>query len=935
MRGILFLFFLLTSVVSFSQKKVINPNVYNDWKQVKNATISNDGKFVVYEINPHRGDGFLYIYNTATNTADSIPRGKKAKIAGNSAYVAFEIDPGYDTLRTCELKKVDKKKWPKDTLGIYLFDSDSLIKVANLKSFEVNENSGLMTYFVDANELSTPEKKKKKCFLRRKKAEEPEYTSKGNLLTVFDPVSGDKSEFKDVSNSSISENGKFVYFSELKTFDKVDSVQVYLLNVNSGVNVKVGPGYNGVSGLTMNEQENALAFLSTEDTSDVQFYSLRHFDVNSLALRVLADTNSVAIDSKNSVSTNYSPRFTKDGRFLYFGTAERPEKEPEDTLIASEKVKLDLWHYEDKRLQPQQLLELKRDEKKTNLFIYRFAENKMVKLSDDTLSVWADSNPQWNSNSGVDHFYLGVSDEAYAGTYNWVLPYPKDYYLVSATTGERKLIKRGVEFGMDLSPAAKYLTYYSSENHNHYIIDTRTMKETCVTCSIDNVNWEEDVNGMPMKPYPNGVIGWNRDENTIYVQGELDVWEYHTNDGSVTSTTQEIGKETNVEIRTKRWTYDSVYVDFDNVYFTGFDRKTKGRHFYGLQDHGDHADLKELNYFNAEIVGLERSKDKSMVVGRKMTFQNYPDLYEMDNNFQLGKRISVANPQQSEYKWGTVELISWTSYDGIELEGLLYKPEDFDASKKYPLMVYFYELYTDRYHYHYIPKPTASIIYPTEYASAGYVVFIPDIRYKAGHPAQSAYDCILSGTDRVLELYPNVDSTRMALQGQSWGGYQTAQLVTMTNRYKAAMAGAPVTNMFSAYGGIRWGSGLNRQFQYERTQSRIGYTIWERPDLYVENSPQFHLPNVETPLLIMHNDNDGAVPWYQGIELFTGLKRLGKPVWMLNYNGEEHNLMQNANRMDLSIRMRQFFDHYLLGEEAPEWLINGIPATVKGKELRY
>lgn len=193
----------------------------------------------------------------------------------------------------------------------------------------------------------------------------------------------------------------------------------------------------------------------------------------------------------------------------------------------------------------------------------------------------------------------------------------------------------------------------------------------------------------------------------------------------------------------------------------------------------------------------------------------------------------------------------------------------------------------------------------------------------------------MSGTDHVLGLLPNVDSTKMALQGQSWGGYQTAQLVTMTNRYAAAMAGAPVSNMFSAYGGIRWGSGYNRQFQYERTQSRIGYTIWERPDLYIENSPQFHLPNVTTPLLIMHNDDDGAVPWYQGVELFTGLKRLNKEAWLLNYNGDGHNLMKNANRIDLSIRMRQFFDHYLLDKEAPQWLTEGIPAVKKGKELRY
>jgi dipeptidyl aminopeptidase/acylaminoacyl peptidase len=318
-----------------------------------------------------------------------------------------------------------------------------------------------------------------------------------------------------------------------------------------------------------------------------------------------------------------------------------------------------------------------------------------------------------------------------------------------------------------------------------------------------------------------------------------------------------------------------------------------------------------------------------------MSVSAYPDVHVTRNNFTTSSKISTTNPQQNEYNWASVELISWKAYDGQRLEGLVYKPENFAPNQKYPLIIYYYEMNSDELHAHSVPRPTASIIHPTEYASAGYIVLIPDIRYTPGQPAKSAFNSIMSATDYVLKKYPSIDSTRMGLQGQSWGGYQTAQLITMTNRYKVAMAGAPVSNMISAYGGIRWASGVNRQFQYERTQSRIGKTIWEAPELYIENSPLFHLPKVKTPLLIMANDKDGAVPWYQGIELYTGMKRLGKTVWMLNYNGEEHNLQENANRMDLSIRMRQYFDHYLLNKPAPQWMSEGIPAVQKGKMTGY
>jgi dipeptidyl aminopeptidase/acylaminoacyl peptidase len=180
-----------------------------------------------------------------------------------------------------------------------------------------------------------------------------------------------------------------------------------------------------------------------------------------------------------------------------------------------------------------------------------------------------------------------------------------------------------------------------------------------------------------------------------------------------------------------------------------------------------------------------------------------------------------------------------------------------------------------------------------------------------------------------------IDKDKIAIQGQSWGGYQVAYLVTRTNLFKAAMAGAPVTNMTSAYGGIRWESGHTRMHQYENGQSRIGGTLWEKQELYIENSPLFYADRVQTPLLIMSNDNDGAVPWYQGIEYFSALRRLGKPCWLLCYNGDEHNLMKRPNRKDLSIRMMQFFDYYLKDVKPPSWMIDGVPAIEKGENTGY
>ncbi|HQY12842.1 MAG TPA: prolyl oligopeptidase family serine peptidase, partial [Ferruginibacter sp.] len=294
-------------------------------------------------------------------------------------------------------------------------------------------------------------------------------------------------------------------------------------------------------------------------------------------------------------------------------------------------------------------------------------------------------------------------------------------------------------------------------------------------------------------------------------------------------------------------------------------------------------------------------------------------------------QLSDVASQQKEYNWLGVELVKWKMFDGRMSEGLLFKPENFDPKKKYPVIFYFYERNADGLYAYRAPAPSASTVNIAWFVSNGYLVFDPNIYYKDGEPGPSAYNSVVSAA-KYLSKMPWVDSARMAIQGQSWGGYQVAYLITKTNMFRAAWAGAPVANMTSAYGGIRWGSGLNRQFQYEHTQSRIGANLWQRQDLYLKNSPLFSADKVNTPLVIMHNDADGAVPWYQGIEYFTALRRLGKKVWMLQYNGEDHNLVERKNRKDLSIRLSQFFDYYLKDAKPAKWIRAGLPATEKGKD---
>lgn len=322
------------------------------------------------------------------------------------------------------------------------------------------------------------------------------------------------------------------------------------------------------------------------------------------------------------------------------------------------------------------------------------------------------------------------------------------------------------------------------------------------------------------------------------------------------------------------------------------------------------------------------------MVYTRQNFTEFPNYWISNTSMKSSKQITDANPQQNEYNWGTAEMVEWFSLDGHPLKGMLIKPENFDPNKKYPMIVNFYEKSSDGLYRYRAPSYGRSTINYPFYASRGYLIFNPDVYYRDGYPGESAFNCVIPGITALINK-GFVDKDNIGVQGHSWGGYQIAYLVTKTDIFKAAESGAPVPNMISAYGGIRWWTGLSRQFQYEHTQSRIGGTPWEYPQRYVENSPIFNIDKINTPLLIMHNDADGHVPWYQGIEFFVSLRRLGKPSWFLNYNGEPHWPLKMQNRVDFNIRMAQFFDYYLKGASKPMWMERGVPAIEKGINQGY
>jgi len=911
---------LLIPITNFAQDKLkIDHNAYDNWKSIKSTLFSSEGTFVVYNLNPHKGDGTLFIQNTDKTILKSVERGKGAKIHYNEKFVTYQIGAQFDSLRQLKLDKVKKDKFPKDTLGIYWMDGDSTELIPGIESYKLAKEGDWLAYLLAKD--TREDCKVYKCKFRQKRNTCTKEKTSGKTLILYNPISNEKQEIFQVKEYYFNEKGtKLGYTTSVK--GESDSLSLSIMDLELEFSIaSLTTNSLAIKSITFDKEGNQLAFLESNDTNKRKVFELGYWSESGLSY-----IDSLSTNMKNgwTVSEFNAPEFSRDGSKLFFGTNKIVTQTPEDTLLKNEKSKVDVWSWNDKQLQPMQLKRLKQELKRSYLAVYHIATKKLVQLA-NTKVPNVRLYDHDNSN-----FALGIANENHQKEQSWAFPWKSDYYLIDVEKGTQTEIDNGVSYGGTLSPSGNYFVWYNGADSTWHSKEIKLNKNYNLTQSI-SANFASDNNGNPFVAYPEGKGSWIKEngKEKLIIYSEFDIWLVDPSGMEETkSITNQLGKSTNTVYRLNNLERDSTYITINNNLFHGVDKITKDEFYVKPMDMS-----KRFLQTNHTYYYLSKAKHSDKVLFRRMNFQDYPELSVSDMNLLESTTLSESNPQQKEYNWGTVEQVQWKSYKGLDLDGLLYKPENFDSTKNYPMIVYFYEKYADDIHRHYIPKPTASIIYATEYVSNGYIVFIPDVLYEEGHPAKSAYDCILSGTDYLTGKYNWIDTTKMALQGQSWGGYQTAQLVTMTDKYTCGMAGAPVSNMFSAYGGIRWGSGMSRQFQYERTQSRIGCTIWECPELYVENSPIFGLPKVNTPLLIMHNDGDGAVPWYQGIEMFMGLRRLNKPVWMLNYNGDQHNLMQDANRRDLSIRMRQFFDYYLLDQPMPLWMKNGVKAIDKGKNL--
>jgi dipeptidyl aminopeptidase/acylaminoacyl peptidase len=937
MRHLLLFTLLIISSSGIAQRKQANPPVvkqalsnaaFDEWKSITWRGITNDGNYVAHTINPEDADGKLVLLNLKSNVKDEVPRAENISLSWDSKYAVFRIKPQKDVVKEMRRQKKKKEEMPKDSLAIYAFATRKLEKIPDVKSYKMPEKSGAwLAYQLDAKKESKPTVKPKtdSSLATPPKAKPVRKVSDDNgyHLVLRNLINGAEQTFAFVKDFTFAKFAQGLLFHTTGN-DSTLKAGVYWYDLNEGklLTLYDANRKHKFKHLSIDESGAQVAFIADLDTTKalIRTPKLFYWKKGDAAASIIADENSNGLPDNWLISDNFNPYFAKDGSKLFLGINPIPIVQ-DTTRLAEEIVSVEVWHWQDDYIYPEQNRRADRERKRSYTAVLHLQNKQLVQLGNENI-------PDIEiGNEGNATYALGNDDKAYRMMRTWDMSAYHDLYLLDLRNGNSKPVAKEIKGRSSLSPAANYIYWYSSPDTAWFTYHIGSGKTVKLNDKM-KVSFADEEDDHPDYPSPYGIAGWTKDDNRVLIYDRYDIWSFDPQGITAPLNLTKNGREKKLNYRYVNLDREQRFIDTENIFLISAFNEVSRASGYFKFSFKDNL-LTQLIMSNHRYAGIEKAKDANTFLFTRENFQEFSDLHVADLNFTKPRKISDANPQQKNYLWGTAELVSWRSLDNIPLEGILYKPENFDPKKKYPMIVFYYERYSNGLNQHHKPEAIRSAVHRTMYVSNDYLIFVPDVVYKIGYPGESAYNCIMPGVTHLIEQ-GFVNEQRIGIQGHSWSGYQTAYILTKTNLFRAAEAGAIVANMTSAYGGIRWETGLARMFQYEKSQTRLGGSLWEKPMLYIENSPLFFANKIETPLLLMHNDADGHVPWYQGIEMYLAMRRLDKACWMLNYNGEPHWPVKRENRIDFQTRMCQFFNYYLKDEPMPQWMQRGVPAVEKG-----
>ncbi len=957
-------------------KRALTHNDFDSWRTIAAPLVSRDGKWLAYAVQPQDGDGELVMRDLTSNIdyrsgvgalpppvttpneenpdAPPVPRAIRVLFTSDNRYLVATTFPTKADIAAARKAKKRADEMPKGGLLIIdLMRPAEVNRVANIKSLQVPSKGGAWLAYLKeevkepAKPAETKEATKADDFdldddqaARRPSsaasaalattasatAPRKEF---GTELTLSNLATGATRNFANVVEYSVSRDGKLLLYTVSSKTETDNGVYLVTLADTAAVPpVALMTGKGKYVKLTWDREQSQAALMSDRDDVALKpapkqpAFKLFRWARGETTAAEIALNVAAGFPATMQLSDKGTLAFSRDGKKLYVPAAlpAKPSKDADAIVVEEERVVADLWRWNDDYVQPIQRVRAVQERNRTYRGVWDIATKRYVQLADETMRSVFMSDDGTRAMGADDRAYRRLSD--FDGAY-------ADLYVVDTATGKRTLSMKKMQGSGNIaptqfSPDGKWLIYFQDKQWHLLNTQDGTKRNISSAAKAAFHNEEQDTPGTKA---PYGAGDWLSDSSAILLYDRFDIWQFFVDGRPPQNLTRAAGRQAKIRLRLQP--IEPVDID-DNerginpnkpIVMRGESEETRATGFYSASFTGA-AKPERLIWGDSNYRYLGRAQDADVLVTTTSRFDQFPELAVTNSRFAAPRVVTTVGAQKDAFRWGTSELMAFRSAKGVPLKATLYKPDGFDLKKKYPLMVYIYERLSQNVHNFSNPAPSNGVN-PALYVSNGYVILMPDIAYTKGAPGQDAMDAVMPAIDALVKQ-GFIDEKAIGIQGHSWGGYQIAWMVTKTNRFRAAEAGAPVGNMTSAYSGIRWGSGVPRQFQYEKGQSRIAQSLQDATALYVAASPVFHVKKITTPLLILANDADDAVPWYQGIELFLALRRYNKEAYLFNYNGQLHNLRRRADQKDFALRMHQYFDHFLKGAAAPEWMTKGV-----------
>jgi dipeptidyl aminopeptidase/acylaminoacyl peptidase len=922
------------------------------WKRISSPTISNDGDWFAHKLVPGEGDSEVVLRRVKDGKEWRFPVGESQGFGGGpigglfipSTDVAFSDDGKWFAFTVSptfkEGKRLRKERKPlQNKLTIIELATEKKVEIEKVRRFAFSgENSAwiaLHKYGADAAPSMPPAAMVAAAGIASSGATPPDRAT-GSDLILHELATGNQLNVGNVADFAFDKKGAWLAWTIDANEKSGNGIQVR--NMSNGVVLPLDSDKAVYRGLNWTETGEGLAAVKGVEDKEFEdkLYSVVAFNFTSGTPQktVFNPKDDKDFPAGLTVSPNRSPAWTEDMSAVLFGLHEVKQKKPgavpkegeeanatPNPAMAAmmarrnqdepEKPDLVLWHWQDKRLQSQQQVEEPRDKNFSYLATYRVADKKFIRLADESLRT-VNAAPK-------QQYGIGLDNREYERMGNLDGRRYQDVYVVDLKTGARKLALKKSRNAFGASPDGTAMLYY--EDGHFFTYDLASNQSTNITAKVPAVFWdqEDDHNVVKQPLFP---LGWTKDSQFVLLTDAWDIWQVPAKGGNAINLTVN-GKKDKIRYQNRyRLDPEEKGIDLTQpMYLRAYGEWTKKAGIAKLE--GGKPGAKMLRWDDASYGALMKAKKADSYLFSRETFDESPTYYLADASLSNGQKLTNANPQQKDFFWSSgSKLVDYTSAKGDKLQGALYLPANYQPGKSYPTIVYIYEKRSQGLNGY--VAPTFQGFNKSFYTSNGYAVFEPDITYKINDPGMSAVWCILPGLQAAIATGV-VDKDKVALHGHSWGGYQTAFMVTQTDAFKAAIAGAPLTDMISMYNLVYWNSGGGNMAIFESSQGRFTTSPVDNPEAYIRNSPVFHAKNVKTPLIILHNDKDGAVDFTQGIEYFNQLRRLQKPVVMLQYKGENHGLRVPANMRDYAVRMKEFFDHQLMGKPAPNWWRDGVP----------